>query len=398
MSEISNPIVRLKPQTSLVPIKRGYPWVYYSEIVRDRRTKAIQAGEIVQVHSSSRIPIATAAFNANSKITLRILDLIPNQKIDFYWISWRIKAAFDLRERIFNAPFYRLIHAEADGLPGVIIDRFGDICAIQPNAAWADRYFDVISEALESVVPLKTIIKNTSGRARKLEGLDDESALTKGKWPEKPIPVAMNGAIYMADLAHGQKTGLFFDQRPNHAFGARLAKGASVLDVFSHVGGFGLAALAGGASSALAVDTSQAALELAWQGAKLMGLEKQFSIRKGDAFDVMATLMDEGAEFDVVICDPPAFVTSKKPLDAGRRAYEKLARMATGLVKDRGFLGLCSCSHAADLKKFHAASIRGISKAGRSATLIHTGFAGPDHPIHPQLAESGYLKALFFHL
>ena len=398
MSEISNPIVRLKPQTSLAPIKRGYPWVYYNEIVRDRRTKAIQAGEIVQVHSSSRMPIATAAFNANSKITLRILDLIPNQKIDFYWISLRIKAAFDLRERIFNAPFYRLIHAEADGLPGVIIDRFGDICAIQPNAAWADRYFDVISEALESVVPLKTIIKNTSGRARKLEGLDDESALTKGKWPEKPIPVAMNGAIYMADLAHGQKTGLFFDQRPNHAFGARLAKGARVLDVFSHVGGFGLAALAGGASSALAVDASQSALELAWQAATLMGLEKQFSIRKGDAFDVMATLMDEGAEFDVVICDPPAFVTSKRALDAGLRAYEKLARMATGLVKDGGFLGLCSCSHAADLKKFHAASIRGISKAGRSATLIHTGFAGPDHPIHPQLAESGYLKALFFHL
>ena len=112
----------------------------------------------------------------------------------------------------------------------------------------------------------------------------------------------------------------------------------------------------------------------------------------------MAALIEECAEFDVVICDPPAFATSKSALDAGLRSYEKLARMATGLVKDGGFLGLCSCSHAADLKKFHAASIRGISKAGRSATLIHTGFAGPDHPIHPQLAQSGYLKALFFHL
>ena len=398
MSEIQNPIVRLKPRTLQAPIKRGYPWVYYNEIVLDRRTKAIRAGQIVQVQSSSRIPIATAAFNANSKITLRILDLVPNQKIDLDWISLRIKVAFDLRDRIFDAPFYRLIHAEADGLPGVIIDRFGDICAIQPNAAWADRYFDLICEALEAVVPLKTIIKNTSGRARKIEGLEDESALMKGTWPEKPIPIAMNGAIYMADLAHGQKTGLFFDQRPNHAFGARLAKGARVLDVFSHVGGFGLAALAGGASSALAVDSSQAALELARQGATLMGLEKQFSIRKGDAFDVMAALMEEGAEFDIVICDPPAFATSKKALDAGLRAYEKLARMATALVKDGGFLGLCSCSHAADLKKFYAASIRGISKARRSATLIHTGFAGPDHPIHPHLVESGYLKALFFRL
>ena len=398
MSEVSNFIVRLKPRTSQAPIKRGYPWVYYDEIVLDRRTKAIQAGQIVQVQSSSRIPIATAAFNVNSKITLRILDLIPNQKIDLYWISLRIKVAFDLRERIFDSPFYRLIHAEADGLPGVIIDRFGDICAIQPNAAWADRYFDVICEALEAVVPIKTIIKNTSGRARKLEGLEDKSALVKGTWPEKPIPIVMNNAIYMADLADGQKTGLFFDQRLNHAFGARLAKGGRMLDIFSHVGGFGLAALASGASSALAVDASEAALELARQGANLMGLEKQFSIRKGDAFEVMAALIEECAEFDVVICDPPAFAASKKVLDSGLRAYEKLARMAAVLVKEGGFLGLCSCSHAADLKKFHAASIRGISKAGRSATLIHTGFAGPDHPIHPQLAESGYLKALFFRL
>ncbi len=398
MSEIHKPIVRLKPRTSQAPIKRGYPWVYYNEIVLDRRTKAIQAGQIVQVQSSSRVPLATAAFNANSKITLRVLDLVPNQKIDLYWISLRIKVAFDLRERIFDAPFYRLIHAEADGLPGVIIDRCGDICAIQPNAAWADRYFNLICEALEVVVPLKTIIKNTSGRARKIEGLEDESALIKGTWPKKSIPIAMNGAIYMADLAHGQKTGLFFDQRPNHAFGARLAKGAQVFDLFSHVGGFGLAALAGGASSKLAVDASQAALELARQGATLTGLEKQFSIRHGDAFEVMTALKEKGAEFDVVFCDPPAFATSKKALNACLRAYEKLARMATALVKECGFLGLCLCSHAADLKKFHAASIRGISKAGRTATLIHTGFAGPDHPIHPQLAESGYLKALFFRL
>ncbi len=208
----------------------------------------------------------------------------------------------------------------------------------------------------------------------------------------------MNGAIYMADLANGQKTGLFFDQRPNHAFGARLAKGARVLDVFSHVGGFGLAALAAGASSAVAVDGSEAALTLARQGAEAMGVEDRFLTRRGDAFDVLSALADEGAQFDVVICDPPAFAASKKALDAGLRAYEKLARMAAPLVKEGGYLGLCSCSHAADLDKFRAASLRGLSRAGRASRLIHTGFAGPDHPIHPQLAESGYLKALFFRL
>ncbi|MGA0299993.1 MAG: RSP_2647 family RNA methyltransferase [Paracoccaceae bacterium] len=398
MSENSKPIVRLKPKTSDLPIKRGYPWVYDNELVLDRRTKSIDSGSIVQVQSSDRTPLATAAFNANSKITLRILDLNPLQNIDLGWMTSKMTAAFDLRERLFDQPFYRLIHAEADGLPGVIIDRFGDICVVQPNAAWADREFELICEALDNVIPLDTIIKNTSGRARKLEGLDAESSLFKGHWPQVPIPVPMNGAIYMADLANGQKTGLFFDQRPNHAFGARLAKGARVLDVFSHVGGFGLAALAAGASSAVAVDGSEAALTLARQGAAAMGLEDRFLTRRGDAFDVLSALADEGAQFDVVICDPPAFAASKKALDAGLRAYEKLARMAAPLVKEGGYLGLCSCSHAADLDKFRAASLRGLSRAGRASRLIHTGFAGPDHPIHPQLAESGYLKALFFRL
>ncbi|MGA0229092.1 MAG: class I SAM-dependent rRNA methyltransferase, partial [Paracoccaceae bacterium] len=355
MSENSKPIVRLKPKTSDLPIKRGYPWVYDNELVLDRRTKSIDAGSIVQVQSSDRMPLATAAFNANSKITLRILDLNPTQNVDLGWMTSKMTAAFDLRERLFDQPFYRLVHAEADGLPGVIIDRFGDICVVQPNAAWADREFELICEALDAVIPLRTVIKNTSGRARKLEGLDAESSLFKGHWPQAPIPVPMNGAIYMADLANGQKTGLFFDQRPNHAFGARLAKGARVLDVFSHVGGFGLAALAAGASSAVAVDGSEAALTLARQGAEAMGVEDRFLTRRGDAFDVLSALADEGAQFDVVICDPPAFAASKKALDAGLRAYEKLARMAAPLVKEGGYLGLCSCSHAADLDKFRAA-------------------------------------------
>jgi 23S rRNA (cytosine1962-C5)-methyltransferase len=208
----------------------------------------------------------------------------------------------------------------------------------------------------------------------------------------------MNGATYMADLLGGQKTGLFLDQRPNQAFAAGLAKGARVLDVFSHVGGFSLAALAGGAESALAVDSSAAALALAEEGAARSGFAERFAIRQGDAFATLEALATEGAAFDVVICDPPAFAPTKKALDAGIRAYERLARLAAPLVAPGGYLGLCSCSHAADLDKFRSASSRGIGRAGRQAQLIHTGFAGPDHPQHPALAESGYLKALFYRL
>ena len=212
------------------------------------------------------------------------------------------------------------------------------------------------------------------------------------------MPVLMNGATYMADVLGGQKTGLFFDQRDNHAFAARLAKGARVLDVFAHVGGFALAALAAGAESALAVDGSAAALELAEAGAAATGAAARFATRKSDAFAAMEALAGEGALFDLVICDPPAFAPTKQALDAGLRAYERVARLAAPLVAPGGYLCLCSCSHAADLAAFRNASARGIGRGGRRMQLIHTGFAGPDHPTLPQLVESAYLKALFFRL
>jgi 23S rRNA (cytosine1962-C5)-methyltransferase len=175
-----------------------------------------------------------------------------------------------------------------------------------------------------------------------------------------------------------------------------LAKDARVLDVFSHVGGFGLAALAAGAREALAIDGSAPALALAEQGAKAMGRAQDFTTRRGDAFEVMAALAEDGATFDLVVADPPAFAPSKQALGAGLRAYERVARLAANLVAPGGTLMLCSCSHAADLDKFRAACIRGMGRAGRPGALIYTGFAGPDHPMHPQLAETGYLKALVF--
>ena len=213
-----------------------------------------------------------------------------------------------------------------------------------------------------------------------------------------PVEVPMNGAIYLADLTGGQKTGLFYDQRPNHAFAARLGRGGRILDVFSHVGGFGLAALAAGAEHATLVDGSAAALELATGGARAMGAADRVATRQGDAFQLMEALGAEGARFDLVVCDPPAFAPAKPALDAGLRAYERVARLAAPLVAPGGYLVLCSCSHAADLTAFRNASARGIGRGGRRMQLVHTGFAGPDHPILPQLAESGYLKSLFFRL
>ena len=171
-----------------------------------------------------------------------------------------------------------------------------------------------------------------------------------------------------------------------------------MLDVFSHVGGFALAALANGATHAFAVDASRPALDLAQAGAEATGCADQFAIRQGDAFDTLTQLATEQERFDLVVCDPPAFAPNKGALDAGLRAYERIARMGASLVSEGGVLCVCSCSHAADLAQFRAASARGIGKAGRTGRLIHTGFQGPDHPMLPQLAETGYLKALFFAL
>lgn len=391
------PVVRLRPKAEARAIRHGFPWVYADELALDRRTSALPPGTLAVLEDGERRPMGLVTVNVKSKIVARMLDRNPEAEITRDWFAARLSQALALRERLFDAPFYRLIHAEADGLPGVVIDRFGDAAVIQPNAAWAEAHLEDLVAALVAVTGVTTVLKNASGRSRVLEGLDEDTALLQGALPG-PIAVPMNGATYMADLMGGQKTGLFYDQRPNHAFAARLAKGARVLDVFSHVGGFALAALAGGARDALAVDASAAALALAGQGAEAMGVADRFVTRQGDAFDVLEALGAEAARFDLVICDPPAFAPAKPALEAGLRAYERIARLAAPLVAPGGYLVLCSCSHAADLSAFRNACARGIGRGGRRGQILHTGFAGPDHPVLPQLAESSYLKALFFRL
>ena len=395
-SPSSYPVVRLRPKSDARAVRHGAPWVFADEIVTDRRTKALAPGSLAVLEDAERKPLAVVAVNPLSRIFCRVLDRDPETVIGAEWIAARLRRALALRARLYEDPYYRLVHAEGDDLPGVVIDRFGPVAVFQPNAAWADVLKDSFAEALADL-GMETVLLNGSGRTRGLEGLADTQQILRGTL-SGPLPVPMNGATYMADLLGGQKTGLFYDQRPNHAFAARLAPGGRVLDVFSHVGGFGLAALAGGASQVLAVDGSEAALTLAADGARASGMETRYTTRQGDAFDVLTALGAANERFELVVCDPPAFAPAKPALDAGLRAYERVARLAAPLVAPGGYLVLCSCSHAADLARFRSVSTRGIGRGGRRAQIIHTGFAGPDHPMHPQLAESGYLKALFYRL
>ena len=239
------PTVRLRPKAEARAIRHGFPWVYADELVTDRRTQALAPGALAVLEDAERRSLGLVTVNTGSKIIARMLDRDPDAVIDETWFAVRLTRALALRERLFDRPFYRLVHAEADGLPGIVIDRFGAAAVIQPNAAWAEQHLPALAAALAEVTGVSVIVKNGTGRSRGLEGLAEETLVLRGAL-DGPVTVEMNGACYMADLTGGQKTGLFYDQRPNHAFAARLARGARVLDVFSHVGGFALAALAGG--------------------------------------------------------------------------------------------------------------------------------------------------------
>ena len=243
------PTLRLKPKMDPRRLRHGYPWVYDNELVLDRRSKAIAPGSLAVLADADHTPIALVAANPGSRIAGRVLDAAGVTELTEDWFAARLIRALELRERLYPDPFYRLVHAEADGFPGVIIDRFGDTCVVQPNAAWAEVHLELLVNALRRVTGVTNVLKSAGGRARGLEGLDDVDLVLAGTAPGAPVPVPMNGAVYMADLTGGQKTGLFFDQRPNHAFTAALARGRRVLDVFSHVGGFALAALASGVGS-----------------------------------------------------------------------------------------------------------------------------------------------------
>lgn len=221
----SFPVLRLKPKANARAIRHGAPWVYDNELVLDRRSKNLAPGTIAVLEDAERNPMGLVATNPLSRITARMIERDVSVAIDQAWFAAKIKRALELRERLFDHPFYRLIHAEADGLPGLVVDRFDSALVVQPNAAWLEVLIEPLATALAEVTGATTILKNAAGRTRVLEGLDDENGVLLGTAPNAPVMVPMNGAHYAADLTGGQKTGLFYDQRPNHAFVARLSEG-----------------------------------------------------------------------------------------------------------------------------------------------------------------------------
>jgi 23S rRNA (cytosine1962-C5)-methyltransferase len=385
-----HPRLKLRPGAHK-RLKTGHPWVYSNEVDMDPAAKALAPGSLVTITDAGGAHLATAHFNPRTLIAARLLSAVGDTAVDEAFIGARLRAALALREKLFDRPFYRLIHAEADGLPGLIIDRFGDACVIQPNTAGMDALADTIAASLRDVAGVKTAIVRGEGPARALEGLEDQARTVFGEI-NGPVPVEENGVTFFADLMSGQKTGWFFDQRDNHAFMASLSKGARVLDLYTHTGGFALPAAKAGAKEVTAVDRSAPALDLAAKAAAANGVTCTFE--KAEVFPFLDAAVTRKAQWDVVIGDPPAFVKSRKDLKAGLQGYRKLARYCASVTAPGGILFMASCSHNAPLEEFTAAVARGITDAGRAGRIIRTSGAAPDHPVHPFLPESAYLKAV----
>lgn len=372
---------------------RGHPWIFSNELVMDAAARALTPGEIVTVQREDGRPLGVGLFNPRSLIAVRLLTRDASRAIDEDFLAKRVKRAVKLRDRLIVVPYYRLAHAEADGLPGCVIDRFGDVLVIEPNSAGMDRLTDELVDVLDRLLKPKAILISGEGPARSLEGLEPVQRLAKGELPET-IALFEHGAEFLADPAAGQKTGWFYDQRDNRMLAARFARDADVLDLYAYTGGFGIQAGRHGARSVLCVDRSAPALALVRAAAERNDLTQRIATETAEAFEFLNMAAAEHRTFDLVIADPPAFVKSKRDFPQGARAYRKLARLCAARVRNGGFLFLASCSHHMPAEEFRAQVARGLHEAGRSGRILYATGAAPDHPVHPMLPESAYLKAL----
>ncbi len=390
------PSVTLKTHGSK-RLRRGHPWVYSNEVEMNAAAKAVPPGGLVALRDADGSYQGTAFFNRHPLIAARLLTQKRGETIDRDFIAARLTRALAIRERLIGKPYYRLVHAEADGLPGLIIDRFGDALAIQVNTAGMDRLTDVLIDALEQVVAPATIVLRNDGAVRALEQLPESVQVVKGKI-DGPLELEENGARFFADLQGGQKTGWFYDQRDNRRWAAALAKDARVLDCYSFAGGFAVTCALAGAKSVTAVDRSQAALDLGAMAAQANGVNDRCRFVKAEIFQDLQRRAAGGERYELVIVDPPAFVKSKKDLAQGLKGYRKMTRLAATLVAKGGYLVAASCSHHADVDSFAGQVRRGLQDAGRSGRILRTAGAAADHPVHPALPESAYLKAQFLAL
>jgi 23S rRNA (cytosine1962-C5)-methyltransferase len=385
------PVLRLKRNEDR-RLHAGHLWIFSNEVdTQQSPLVKFKAGELVRVMAHNDRALGLAYVNPKSLICARLLETwkIP----DAAWLEERMRAALRLREHMYQRPYYRLVYGESDGLPGLVVDRYGSACVVQIGTAGMELLKPQIQQALRKVLHCEALLFKNDSSAREMEGLPSYVEAAMGNFDELAA-VLEDGLEFQAPLAAGQKTGWFFDQAANRrALPNYVRKGSRILDVFSYVGAWGVRAAMSGAREVLCVDSSASALEIAAANAERNGVK--VATRRGDAFDVLEELVREGARFDLVIIDPPAFAKRKKDLPKALAAYKRLNQLAIQAVADDGILVSCSCSFhvsAEDLQEAIAKAARG---AGKHLQIIQMGGQAPDHPVHPAIPETRYLKAYF---
>ncbi|MBM3518763.1 MAG: class I SAM-dependent rRNA methyltransferase [Alphaproteobacteria bacterium] len=401
MSERDGPPAATDSDVYVLPgrdrrVASGHPWVYSNEVRLDAAAKALPAGSVVRLRRTDGKPLGIGTFNPNCLITFRLFST-HRDRVDRAFLAERIGGALALRERLFDAPFYRLVHGEADGLPGLVIDRFGDIAVVQTATAGMDRLLDDVLAALDEVLAPRAVVVRNAGSFRRIEELPSYVRVAKGAI-DGPIEVPEHGRVFLVDVVGGQKTGWYFDQRPGRALCAPLGRGGTVLDLYCHTGAFGIAATAEGATQTTGIDSSEPAIALARRTAERNGVAERCTFEQGDVTTALERLGAEGRRFRLVIADPPPFARSRKEVVTALRGYRKLTRLAAAVVEPGGYFFIAACSHNVMPDMLLEEVAAGLHRAERFGRILATCGAGPDHPIHPWLPESRYLCGMLLQI
>ena len=380
-------------------LRAGHLWVFSNEIdVKRSPLVSFTPGESVLVADCGGRILGTGYVNPASLIAVRMISRRAEETLDADLLRRRLSDALALRERIFQRPFYRLCHGEGDFLPGLVADRHGDHVVCQITTAGMDVHTEELVSVLDELLHPASILLDNDVASRDLEGLERFQRSALGEAPEE-LQIEENGLTYVLPLKGGQKTGWFYDQRVNRAALAPFVQslpGCHVLDAFCYAGGFGALAAKHGAGRVSFLDASAQALSYARKNGEAAGAEVE--TLQGDALTLLADLRREGRTFDMVCLDPPAFIKRRKDARQGLEAYARVNELGLDLVRSGGMLMTCSCSHHLEADALRAIVTRAAAKRRRNARLLFQGFQGPDHPIHPAMPETAYLKAFLFHL
>jgi 23S rRNA (cytosine1962-C5)-methyltransferase len=372
----------------------GHLWIYSNEVAAGQTPlKSFEPGEQVVVESAHGKVLGVAMMSPQSLICARMVSE-ENIVLDVALLKTRLQRALALRQRCYQKPFYRLVYGDSDFLPGLIVDRFGNYFSVQLNSPGMDRLAGVVVDVLDELFKPKGILLKNDSSAREAEGLDKSVHVAQGDIPDL-VEIEENNTSIMTSLKTGQKTGWFYDHQRSRRDMQALVKDKTVLDVFSYVGSWGIQALQAGATQVTCVDTSDQAIQIAQQNAHMNQARTRFTTHCGTAIDVLKQMVAERKSFDLIVLDPPAFIKKIKDKIKGTEAYHHHNQLALRLLKPEGILISASCSmHLAREELVNVIRVAG-NKTHRSLQIFQLCGQGPDHPVHPAIPETEYLKTVF---